>query len=278
MAYGAVNFTGGVRHFAADRGWPKKFFSDGGTQIRGAANELRKIWEENFNLAQVRQLGRQHGFEWVFTPANVPWRQGKVEALIKSVKRSMLAAVGTTVLSVSELTTVAKEVAQLLNHWPIAAVPQEGSGLEVLTPNHMMLGRCTAEIPHISHHTSGLLKRMKLIKDIVKSFWDRWLPEAMQALLFRQKWHGDKRNLAVGDMVLVANNNAVRGCYKLGQVAKDRPDSKGRVCTVDLRHKNIPESEPLWQYTGKKDAVISRPVQQLVLVVPLEGVEDSDEF
>ena len=87
------------------------------------------------------------GFEWNFTPADAPWQNGTSESLIRSVKRSLKAAIGESILTFSELQTVLFEVANLINERPIGfhlRSPEDGS---YLCPNDLLFGRFTTRVP-----------------------------------------------------------------------------------------------------------------------------------
>ena len=83
------------------------------------------------------------GFEWNFTPADAPWQNGTSESLIRSVKRSLKAAIGESILTFSELQTVLFEVANLINERPIGRHPRSPEDGSYLCPNDLLLGRST---------------------------------------------------------------------------------------------------------------------------------------
>ena len=51
----------------------------------------------------------------------------------------------------------------------------------------------------------------------------------------REKWTQDTRQLAVGDVVLVVEDNAPRGRWPIARVSKLFPGSDGRVRSVELK-------------------------------------------
>ena len=51
-------------------------------------------------------------------------------------------------------------------------------------------------------------------------FWRRWTREYLPTLLERKKWNVKKRNLRVGDVVLIANENYPRGVWPLARVVE----------------------------------------------------------
>ena len=74
----------------------------------------------------------------------------------------------------------------------------------------------------------------------------------------RQKWQFPRRNLAVGDVVLVAAQNTPRNCWPLGRIQDVFPDKKGLVRKVKVK---------------VKSAVLELPIDKLVLLVE-EGAKN----
>ena len=75
--------------FVSIRGWPKKVYSDPGTQLQGANKEINNAAAEK---------GLKHGLEWVVGPPDSPWYQGAVESLIRTAKRALDFAVHNQVI------------------------------------------------------------------------------------------------------------------------------------------------------------------------------------
>ena len=80
FGYSTEQFMLGLNRFASIRGWPEKIYSDPGSQLKGAAADLREVWE-NLDLKTLRSLGAQKGMTWSFGPTEGPWYQGTVESL-----------------------------------------------------------------------------------------------------------------------------------------------------------------------------------------------------
>ena len=83
----------------------------------------------------------------------------------------------------------------------------------------------------------------------------------------RQKWHVSKRNVRVGDIVLVQDKNALKGVWKLAQVAKTHYGSDNMVRNVTLRYKLNKNGS---NYVGQSDSFIDRSVRSLVIILPIE--------
>ena len=95
------------------------------------------------------------------------------------------------------------------------------------------------------------------------------------SLLVRQKWHTDRRNVKVGDIVIVQDSKQLRGNWKLASVSKVFPSDDGRVRKVELQYKNEKVTDAANEYSGAKFTKIDRPVQRLVVVIPVD--EDQQE-
>lgn len=213
------------------------------------------------SLAPTRE---RHGLS-----INHQMRHGACESLTKSVKRLLVIVVGENVLSFGELQTVLFEVANLLNERPIGLKPGYDIHLGAyLCRNDLLLGRASNKVPSGAMvDTIDVRKRFNLIQSIVTSFWRRWMRDYFPTLTVRQKWHTAQRNLKKGDIVLVQDNDLIRGNWKLAQVLRAEPGRDGKVRDVVLRYKLLSCSS---QYGGKKDRLINRSVHRLFFLYLLK--------
>ena len=116
--YSVDGFVQTLRRFTSIRGYPESMYSDCGSQLVATDKELRKLIK-GFDVEKLRAFGADKGLKWHFSSPNAPWRNGCVESLVKSVKRSIKVAVGDQVLSYPELQTVLYEATNLVNERPI---------------------------------------------------------------------------------------------------------------------------------------------------------------
>ena len=88
----------------------------------------------------------------------------------------------------------------------------------------------------------------------------------MQSLQLRHKWTTPKRNLRVGDIVIIKDQNVARNQWKLGRITEARPGHdgfvrKGKVlvsdCNIDSQGKR----------TKANRTIIERPIHSLVLLL-----------
>ena len=205
--YGTDDFLLGFHRFTHLRGWPAEVYSDPGSQLVAADKELRSMWEA-MNMDKISQDLSGHGSEWFFSPADSPHRQGVVESLIGSVKRSVKVLYGHGLrLSWPQYVTLGYQVADLINSRPLGIVGEVGDCLEVLTPNNLILGRHSSDNPGNWAKYSGS-PQISTLNKIISSFWARWMEVVKPALIMERKWNADIRNLRVGDVMLVLENDS----------------------------------------------------------------------
>ena len=120
------------------------------------------------------------------------------------------------------------EVEHTINSRPITASSDDARDLQALTPN-MLLNMKGAALPIslLDKNDSYATQRWKQVQYLSDLFWKRWIKEYLPALQERQKWLKEKKNLEVGDVVLVKDENTSRNSWPLGRVIKVMPDRKG---------------------------------------------------
>jgi hypothetical protein len=268
FGYDTKSFLLALQRFASVRGWPEILYSDPGSQLIGADNELKAAWLRMDKTA-LNRVGAENGTSWIFGPPDSPWHQGAVEALIKSVKRSIHFAVHNQRLSPVEFLTICAQVSNLLNERPIGSLPGSDSEISILTPNCLLIGRPFAKNPgDWVPPSDDLVSGHESVQLAVSSFWKRWVELCAPALVIHKKWLTEHRNLQPGDVVMIADQNALRGEYRLGLVKETFPGRDGKVRKVALSYKNFKVGSGSRLYGGGSDTIIIRSVQKLALLVP----------
>ena len=80
----------------------------------------------------------------------------------------------------------------------------------------------------------------------------------------------ERRDLKVGDIVIVADSNVLKGEYRIAKVKEVMPSSDGHVRRVRIAYKNYRVGEQLREDKGTRDTEVERAVQRLALLVPVE--------
>ena len=154
----------------------------------------------------------------VFNSADSPHRNGAAEAAVRVLKRALSSVGEEGNLTTLDLQTLLYLAANLSNKRPIGARVQiQDEAVEVVTPNTLLLGRAgpNRDTRGFEYPTYPTV-RLKAIQIEVNKFWKRWSQLAGLGLFVRLKWHALARNVAVGDLVWLADQNALRGRFRLG--------------------------------------------------------------
>ena len=251
------------RRFVAMRGYPKEVFSDGGPQLKSADKEL-KLMLKDLDWSKIQEYGAEEGIKWHFTPGESQWMNRCSEALVKSAKKAIKQAIGVQVMSYSELSTVFAECSNLLNERPIGRHPQHPDDGKYLSPNDLLLGRSSNLLPSGPfENMSSAQKSMQFVQNVVDSFWRKWTRDYFPSLIVQAKWHTDRRNLKIGDVVLMKDDKAIRGHWRMAKVSEVTPSSDGKVRRVIVSYKSQPE--------GKSFINVDRSPNSLIVIVPKDG-------
>ncbi|XP_077480924.1 uncharacterized protein LOC144092035 [Stigmatopora argus] len=270
------------KRFAALRGHPRKIWSDPGKNFVGARPALKELhaFRRKLEASRVEDEASTHGTEWNWKlhPADSPHRNGAAEAAVRAVKRALHNLAGDRCFTWSEFQTFLYMAANLANERPIDARTQSREEcIDYISPNTLLLGRTGPEGDVGSFNFQGYpYKRLRAIQTEVDRFWKKWSQLAGPNLFIRSKWHTTNRNVATGDIVWLADQNALRGQYKLGRVDSVVPDTRGIV--RDVHVKTFP-SYPV--STTKSDqakkpptkipsTILHRDVRRIIILIPVE--------
>ena len=230
------SFLLALRRFISRRGRPKALYSDNGSNFVGAERQLVESLRE-WNQTRIVDELSQKGIEWHFIPPGAPHMGGVWERLVGSVKRAMRMVVGENILTDEVLHTLLTEVESMLNGRPLTYVSSDGRDPEPLTPNHLLLGCANANLSPGRFHDREVnsRKRWRQAQTLAEQFWKRWRREYLSSILSRPKWQNEKRNLQVGDVVLMMEDGAPRGFWPLSRVTRVFPGDDGRVRSVEVK-------------------------------------------
>lgn len=120
-----------------------------------------------------------------------------------------------------------------------------------------LLSRATNRVPQGPfRHTDNLRHRVEFCRKVVHSFWKRWSRDVLPYLVPRKKWNAESRNVRVGDFVIVAETNAVRGKWLMGKVVQVFPGKDGLERNVQVK-----------VATG----TYTRPITKICVIYPAES-------
>ncbi|GFU93927.1 integrase catalytic domain-containing protein [Trichonephila clavipes] len=176
------------------------------------------------------------GIDWKFLPPRAPNFGGLWEAGVKSFKFYLKRVVGNIRLTYEEFLTVIIQIEGMLNSRPLVPLSSDLDDLNVLTPSHFLIGRSITSIvePDLTNLNENRLDNWQKITKIIQLIWKRWSVDYLNSLQQRNKWHFEKKNAKIGDMVIIKEDNLPSCQWSLGRINNIYlgKDSKVRVVEV----------------------------------------------
>ena len=150
-----------------------------------------------------------------------------------------------------------------------------------LTPNHLLLGRATVEVPDLEYDESNRFSaRLSYVQQVHKIWWDKWIQDVLPTLVPCKRWKDIKKNINVGDVVMMKYEGSINNDYRLARVKETFPDHKGLVRTVKVMYRRRDKREPSDKYWRKLPVEEIVSIQRLALLqvagepLPSGGAED----
>ncbi|XP_022182691.1 uncharacterized protein LOC111042407 [Myzus persicae] len=219
--------------------------------IRRAGCGKRTITE---NLAH-------QGIKWHFNPPAAPHFGGIWDAAVKSTKTHLVKMTNNILLTFENLLC---RIEAILNSRPLTPLADDPSDFEALTPGHFLVGGPILLPPELDSTSipQNRLRRYALVRSQMQWFWKRWSKEYLPQIQKRNKWLKPQRNLIVGDLVIVKEDNIPPLKWKLARVLTVHPGNDNVVRVVTIRMGNGSEYQ--------------RPVVRFALL-PTVAEEETDQ-
>ncbi|XP_011311720.1 uncharacterized protein [Fopius arisanus] len=283
-------FIGAYKRFSGRRGIPEVMYSDNATTFDGAATVLNNLYhQQSRENQQIQAALATNGTHWVFSPPRAPHFGGKWEAAVKSAKHHLKRVLGPSTLTYDELNSVVIQIEACLNSRPITPMSDDPEDLQALTPGHFLIGEPLQLIPEPSYinKNPNRLQRWNLVTQKVQQFWSRWARECLQRYQAIYKWNQRERNIKVGDMVLMIDQDLPPSKWPIARVSAVHPGADGltRVATVKTARAIVPslrDGSPNLEGVTSTSATFNRPIVKLCLLLtdppsPEEPPEDEPE-
>ncbi|XP_038070490.1 uncharacterized protein LOC119739571 [Patiria miniata] len=263
-------FINSLRCFIALRGPVQQLRSDQGSNFVGAKNEFREALKE-LDMERVQGFLAKRQCQFVMNAPHSSHVGGVWERQIKTV-RSVLSSIiqqSPGRLDAATLRTFLYEAMAIVNSRPLTTVNlHDPLSPEPLTPNHLLTMKSTAALPPPGKFVKEDLyirKRWRRVQYLAEQFWGRWRKEYLSSLTSRQKWHTPRRNIKVGDVVLLKDEEAPRMEWPLAIVIEtiENDDGLVRRARVRVGTKHLDKEG---RRTGKP-SILERPIQKLILLL-----------
>jgi hypothetical protein len=228
-----------------------------------------KAWD----WSRVRQQADGVGAEWHIVPTGGQHFNGQAERMIGILKKCLEGALAGKRCTMGELGTIVAEAAQVVNSRPIARSTGDPESGGPITPLHLLLGRASVEVPQMRfNEMPKLTERLQFIEDAKKQFWNKWMSQVFGGRMLSHKWTKKERDVAAGDVVLLAEAKNDDPTYRMGVVDSVKPGEDGHVQTVSIRYIN-PGKAPGERLPPK---ITTRPIHKIAVIVPVDYVFEDD--
>lgn len=119
-----------IKRFVCRRGSPIEFFSDNGTNFKGASKEVVQHID-----VECRDTFSDATTRWNFIPPSAPHMGDAWERLVRSVKAALSALDDGRKLTDEILLTTLAEAEDIVNSRPLTYLPLDSEAEAALTPN-----------------------------------------------------------------------------------------------------------------------------------------------
>ena len=162
-----------------------------------------------------------------------------------------------TKFTFEECYTILTQIEACLNSRPLVAKPCDEDGIEMLTPGHFLIGRPIEALPDssYSYRSISLLRQWHMCQSIVRHFWRRWSQEYLSTLRKFVKWQKPSRNISIGDVVVLHEDNMIPTQWPLGRVIEIFKGNDDLVRVVNVK---------------TQKGIFKRPVHKLALLLESE--------
>ncbi|XP_072171548.1 uncharacterized protein [Diadema setosum] len=245
------SFLNALQRFISRRGRPEIIRSDNGTNFIGAEREPREGLKR-WNQGKIHDHLLQQGINWRFNPPTASHMGGAWERQIRTTRKVLNAVVKQQTLNDEGLVTLMCLVESIVNGRPLTVTSDDVHDAEPLTPNHLLLLRPSNVLPPDVFQQTDLYsrRRWRQIQYLADVFWRRWVREYLPSLQQRQKWQEVARNLQLGDLVLIVDDQP-RNKWLMGRVMETFPGKDNLVRSVRVKHSR---------------GILERPVTKLCLL------------
>ncbi|XP_037827795.1 uncharacterized protein LOC119615891 [Lucilia sericata] len=248
-------FLAAFARFFSRRGSPNAMYSDNGTAFVGASNILDSEKSQFLSLLR-RKLLDQNSFvllDWHFIPLGAAHMGGLWEAGVKSFKLHLKRISHSQSFTYEEFSTMLARIEACLNSRPLSPLSDNPDDLCALTPGHFLIGNALLSPPEpdLSDHSLSYVNRWQKLKILHHHFAQRWKEEYLKELHKRFKWKFPQRDYAIGDLVIIRQENLPPNQWRLGRVENVVRGKDQRVRVADIRTAN---------------GIVTRPIVKLVLL------------
>ena len=236
-------FIATLKRFIARRGNPAVIYSDNATNFLGSKNQLKELYtyfKKSNNVKEIQEFLSEKETQWKFIPPLSPHWGGLWEAAVKSIKYHLYRVIGSAHLTFEKLYTCLIQIEAILNSRPLCPLSNNPLDFNVLTPGHFLIGQSLTAFPEkdLTQVSYNRLTQWQHCTKIQQHFWKRWSVEYLNRLQNRPKWLHDCKNLKIGDLVLLKEDNIPPLKWPRARILEVIPGADGKIRMVNLKTQN----------------------------------------
>lgn len=224
------NFLLALRRFIARRGRPKTIYSDNGTNFVGTDNAFNKLdWDKIIAECCVRRI------TWKFNPPTGSWWGGFFERMVGALKQLLRKTLGRASLNYEELITILCDCESVINSRPLTYMSTDANEMEPLTPMMFLRDLPDNGVPDLEAvNKASLCKRVLYQNKVGEDLRQRFRNEYLGQLKNSQN-KKSSRQIRLGEVVLIGNDDGKRLDWPLGRVSELLPGKDGHIRVVKLK-------------------------------------------
>ena len=193
---------------------------------------------------KVSKTLTNHDINWKFIPSLSPRMGGAWESIVKLTEEALRIVTNDRPMYEDSLLTFITETESVLNSRPLTSVTDDPNDYNVLTPNHVILGR--QSLP-FTLNDDKIVNRTcwRAAEALSNMFWECFMQEYLPMLNIRKKWHCEKRDFIENDLVIMKNEHQNRSLWSVGRIILVNKRIDGKVQSVQVRLPNSTLTRPV---------------------------------
>ena len=236
-----------LRRFLASTNYvTKKLRSDNGKNFVGAKNvmqkeEVKAALSTINTSSELKSALTKWNIDWEFGVPEASHHGGLYERQIRTIRQIIctISDLSHRTPTEDELQTCFADAEYIMNCRPLTKSPTD-DGMPPLRPRELITGALEpvehCGPPKLSNPGDELRRGYLYSRRIAEQWWDRWISEYLPQLQSRQKWLSEKRNLKIGDLVILCDEKRLGFLkYPYAIIVDVKMDSDGLVRSVKAR-------------------------------------------
>ena len=263
-------FINALRCVLAIRGPIRMLRCDHGSNFIGAKRELKEALEE-IKDEKIRYFLAEQQCDFILNPPCSSHMGGIWERHIRTIRNILTAMIDQhgKRLDTGTLRTFLYEAMAIINSRPLSVQNiNDPCGPEPLTPNHLLTMKTKLLMPLPGNFVKEdvyIRRRWRKTQYLMNEFWTKWKKEYLLTQQTRIKWNKITRNIQVGDIVILNDEDHIRGHWTMARVVETFKDADNLVRRVKLL---VGTSN--FTKEGKrcgKPIVLERPIHKLTVLL-----------